>query len=118
MKVNWSCRRSSPYPKRATWPGAVTVTFAAVIVSGSIASLKVAAIFLFSATPVALFAGSVEVTVGAVVSAVAPVVKLQTKLLASGLPARSLAPVVIVTVKAVLGARWPEGVKVNLARQT
>ena len=88
----------------------VKVTF--VIVSGSITSLKVAAAFLLRATPVAPFAGSVKVTVGAVVSAAAPVVKVHTKLLANALPARSLAPVVIVAVKRVLAARLADGEKV------
>ena len=49
-----------------------------VIVSGSIALLKMAATFLLRATPVAPFAGSVEVTVGAVVSSTAAVIKLHT----------------------------------------
>ncbi len=39
------------------------------------ALLKVAAIFLLIATPVSLFAGSVKVTVGGVVSVAAAVVK-------------------------------------------
>ena len=69
-----------------------------VIVNGSIASLKVAVIFVLIATPVAALAGTVRLTVGAVVSGAAPVVKLHTKSLASALPARSLAPVVIVAV--------------------
>ena len=68
------------------------------MVKGSIASLKVAAIFWLIVTPVAALAGTVRITVGAVVSGVAPVVKLQTKLLASALPARSRVPVVIVAV--------------------
>ena len=42
--------------------------------------------------------GTVKLTAGAVVLGVAPVVKLQTKPLASALPARYLAPVVIVAV--------------------
>ena len=57
-------------------------------------------------------AGRVDVTMGAVMSGVAPVVKVHTKLLARALPARSLAPVVIVPVKRVLGASWAVGVKV------
>ena len=65
------------------------------MVKGSIASLKVAAIFLLTATPVAALAGSVKLTVGAVVSEPAPVVKLHPKALAMALPARSLTPVVI-----------------------
>ena len=64
------------------------------------------------ATAVAALAGRVELTVGAVVSEVAPVVKLQMKSVASALPARSLAPVVTVAVYAVSGARLPAGVKV------
>src|SRR5437588_11995734 len=59
------------------------------------------------ATPVAALAGTVALTVGRVVSGVSPVVKLQTKLLANALPARSLASVVIVAVYAVQRARLP-----------
>src|ERR1043166_2654567 len=86
-----------------------------VVVNGSIASLKVAAIFWLTATPVAALAGTVKLTMGAVVSAAAPVVKLQIKSLApaaSALPARSLAPGLILPVYRVLGARLPAGVKV------
>jgi hypothetical protein len=82
------------------------------MVEGSIASLKVAVGFVLRATRVAEFAGTVELTVGGVVSGAAPVVKLQTKLLTIALPARSLAPVVIVAVKRVLAARLLVGVKV------
>ena len=64
------------------------------------------------ATPVAPLAGTVAVTIGRVVSRVAPVVKVQTKLAASALPAKSLAPVVTVAVYAVRGARALAGVKV------
>jgi hypothetical protein len=39
-----------------------------VIVNGSIASLKVAAIFVLIATPAALFRGTTALTMGAVVS--------------------------------------------------
>src|ERR1041385_7740989 len=48
------------------------VKLVVLIVEGSIVSLKVAAIFLLIATPVAAFAGSVELTVGRVVSAGIP----------------------------------------------
>src|SRR5438094_8226653 len=85
---------------------------ALVLVNGSIASLKVAAIFRLVATAVAALAGTVKLTVGAVVSGVAPVVKLQTKSLASALPARSLALCLTLTVYPVLGARLPAGVRV------
>src|SRR6185295_8082947 len=64
------------------------------------------------ARPVAVSAGSVELTVGAVVSAVAPVVKLQVLLAANALPTRSVTPVVIVAVTTVLAARSLVGLKV------
>jgi hypothetical protein len=57
-----------------------------------------------SGTAVARFAGTVKITVGAVASAVAHDVKVHTKLLASALPAVSLAEVVIVAVYATLVA--------------
>ena len=88
------------------------VKVAVLTVKGSIASLNVAARFLPSRTSVAPFAGTVKVTIGAVVSGVAPVVKVHTWSLASGLPARSRAPVVIVAVYRVLGARATVGLKV------
>ena len=50
---------------------------AVLIVSGSIASLKTAAILPLIATFVVVFAGMVELTVGGVVSGVTPVVKFQ-----------------------------------------
>jgi len=78
-----------------------------VIVAAFIASLKVAEILVLVGTPVAPFAGLVEVTVGMLA-----VVKVQTKLLASALPAGSLAPVVIVPVNLMLGARLLAGVNV------
>ena len=47
-------------------------------------------------------------------SGLAPEVKLQAKLLSSGLPARSLAPVVIVAVNVVSGVRPSAGLKVTV----
>jgi len=73
------------------------VKLAAVTVAGSTASLKVAVMFVLTGTLVAVSAGSVEVTVGAVLSA-APVVKFHVALAASALPAKSLIPVVSVAV--------------------
>src|SRR5207253_1814863 len=104
-------------PASATVPATVAapcfkVKLAVLIVKGSIASLKMAAILPLMATPVAALAGTAALTVGRVVSGVAPVVKLQTKFAASALPARSLAPVVTVAVNVVRGARLPAGVKV------
>jgi hypothetical protein len=96
---------------------------AELIVAGFMARLKVAVINLpLPATPVVLvvafwlpLVGSDEVTVGIVAPVatvhVAPgtictaVVKLQTKLLASGVPATSVAPVVTVAVHTVLDGR-------------
>jgi len=69
-----------------------------LIDDGSIGSLNVAAIWPLIATPVARLAGSVALSVGAVASAMVPVVKLQTRSVASGLPARSVAAVVRVAV--------------------
>jgi hypothetical protein len=63
---------------------------------------------------VAAFAGFVEVSVGAVTSMVAPVVKVQTYGLANELPEGSLAPAVIVAVKVVLAARLPVGANVAI----
>ena len=85
---------------------------AVLIVKGSIGSLNVAAMVWLVATPVAALAGTVELTVGGVVSGAALVVKLQAMLFNSGLPARSLAPVVTAAVYAARGASALAGVKV------
>src|SRR5438105_991592 len=61
-------------------------------------------------TAVAASAGTVALTVGGVVSGVTPVVKVHTKSVGSGLPARSVAAVVIAAVYVVRGARVPAGV--------
>ena len=90
----------------------MTVKVLVVMVSGSMALLNVAFSLLLTATKVAPLTGLVEVTVGGVVSGVAPVVKVHAKLLASALPARSLAPVVMVAVNKVLPASGLVGVKV------
>jgi hypothetical protein len=74
-------------------------------------SLNVAEMVALTATAVAPFTGTVETTVGGV--AVAAVVNAHTKLAASGTPAGSFAPVVIVAVNTVLLARTAVGV--NLA---
>jgi hypothetical protein len=70
-------------------------------------SLNVAEMVVLTATAVAPFTGTVETTVGG-----AAVVKVHTKLAASGAPAGSFAPVVIVAVNTVLLARTVVGVKV------
>src|SRR5438270_14086675 len=93
-------------------PGPVTLKLAVLIVKGSIGSLKVALMVWLIGTAVAPLAGTVALTVGAVVSRVAPVVKLQMKSAAGALPARSLAPVVTRAVYVVREARALAGVKV------
>src|SRR6266699_822760 len=93
-------------------PGPITLKLAVLMVKGSIAALKVALMGWVIATAVAPLAGTVELTIGGVVSGVAPVVKLQLKSVASALPAKSLAPVVTAAVYMVSGARLPPGVKV------
>src|ERR1022692_2451610 len=86
-----------------------------LIVVGSIGSLKVTVRLLPVATPPVPFAGLVETATGRVVPTVAPVVKSHTKLLATALPERSLAPVVMVATKEVPGARVLDGAKVAVA---
>jgi hypothetical protein len=81
-----------------------------LIVAGFMASLNVAEIVVFTATPVAPFTGTVETTVGG--AAVAAVVNVHTELAASEVPARSFAPVVIVAVNKVLLASTADGVNV------
>jgi hypothetical protein len=61
-------------------------------------SLKTAVTDVLVGTSISLFAGLVEVTVGAIRSAAAPVVKLHVFAAAIALPAASLAPVVIIAV--------------------
>jgi hypothetical protein len=73
-------------------------------------SLNVAEMVVLTATPVAPFTGTVETTVSGV--AVAAVVNVHTKLVASGTPERSFTPVVMVAVNDVLLARALVGVKV------
>jgi len=88
-------------------PGPVIVNVAALIVAGFIPSLNVAEIVVLTDTPVAPFTGIVEMTVGG-----GAVVKVQTKLVASGAPVGSFAPVVIVAVNRVLVASVVVGVNV------
>ena len=92
-----------------------TVNAAGVMVVGSIVSLKVATTDAFSATPMALLAGTIAVIVGEVVSVVVPVVNVQVKSLPSGIPDVSCANLVMVTVKVVLGVSCAAGLKTALA---
>ncbi len=66
------------------------------MVDGSIASLNVALMEEAVETDSALFGGDVDSTVGGCVSG--PVLKFQIWSLCSAFPARSFAPVVMVTV--------------------
>ena len=84
---------------------------AVVRLSGSMASLKLAVTAVLSATAVAPLAGKTVLTIGGVVSGAAPVVKLQVNGTASGLPATSLAAVVMVAVHVVLEGSGLPGVK-------
>ena len=101
-------------PVTGVVPGPVSVKVVGVNVRESIPSLNVAVIFPLIGTPVAAFAGTVEVTVGAVVSAVRQDSKLHEKLLASGLPLVSLAEVVIVAVYMLSRPRLVVGVKIAM----
>jgi hypothetical protein len=92
-------------------PGPVSRNVVAVNVVESIPSLNVAVIFPLIGTAAAVFAGTVELTVGAVASAMRQDSKLHEKLLASGLPEVSWADVVIVAVYMASGARLLLGLK-------
>ena len=89
-----------------------TVKLAGVMERGSIALLKLAVILVLTATPVPPSAGFVALTTGAAVSVVVPVVKLHERSAAKAAPAADFAPVVIVAVKRLLGARLLEGANV------
>jgi hypothetical protein len=83
------------------------VNVAALIVAGFMDSLNRADTTVLTATAVAPFTGTVEITVAA-----GAVVNVQTTLAANGAPAESFAPVVIVAVYEVLVARTAVGVNV------
>src|SRR5439155_576552 len=85
-------------PATAVSPGPVSKKLVVPMVAGSIASLKAAVMVWLIATPVSASAGRMALTVGEVVSGVGPVVKLQIMSVLSALPARSLAPVLILAV--------------------
>jgi hypothetical protein len=79
---------------------------------GSIALLNVAEILALMGTPVSLREGLVALTMGGVVSAAVPVVKVHVCSDAKALPAGLLALAVIFPVKTVLAARLFVGVKI------
>ena len=94
-------------PATGVAPGPVTVKVAALMVVAFMASLNVAEMVVLTATAVAPFTGTVETTVGG-----GAVVKVHTKLAASGVPAGFFAPVEIVAVNKVLLARIAVGANV------
>jgi len=87
------------------------VKLAVVMLAAFMASLKLAVIAVLIATIVAPLAGKTVLTVGAVVSGAALVVKLQVNGAASALPARSRTAVVIVAAQVVLEGSGLLGVK-------
>src|SRR5450759_2888049 len=84
-----------------------------MIVAGAISLLNVAVIAVLTNTPVVgpglVVAGMVLVTVGRVISASRPVVKVHVKALASGRPIVSLAAVVTVAVQSATAGRTLAG---------
>ena len=92
-------------PATGVAPGPARANVVAVIVAGSIASLKVAEIAVLTAVAVAALTGIVEMTVGG-----GAVVKVHTKFAASAVPRGSFAPVVIEAVYEAPVAREAEGV--------
>jgi hypothetical protein len=95
-----------------------TVNVAVVTDAPAIASLNVACTAVFAGTPAWLAAGIVEVTVGGVVSAAEPVVKVQTLLAARALFARSVTPAVMVAVYVVALASGADGSKVAVVPES
>jgi hypothetical protein len=95
-------------------PDPVNVKLVAVIVDGSMSSLKVTAMWVFRVAFVAPATGTLSDTVGGVTSGAAAVIKVHRKSLTSPLPDKSFAAVVIVAVRAVPAGR-EEFVGVNTA---
>ena len=89
-----------------------------VKLEGTMGSLKVAFMVLLMHTPELSLFGLTEVTVGAVVSSVPVVLKVQTLGVSIALPAKSVAAVLTVAVKAVLSANGLAGVKVAVRAPT
>jgi hypothetical protein len=93
-------------PATEVVPGPSSLNVAgAVIVSGSIASLKVAVIFWLSGTPVAVSIGRVEITEGGVVSGTAAVVKVHAKSPRISWPKESATSLLIAALKRVFARR-------------
>jgi hypothetical protein len=94
-------------PTTGVAPGPAKVNVLELMVAAFMASLKVAETGVLTGTTVDPLTGTVEMTVGG-----EAVVKVQTKLAASGTPVRFFAPVVIVAVNKVPVARIVVGVNV------
>jgi hypothetical protein len=94
-------------PATGVAPGPAKVKVVELMVAAFMASLKVAEIVVLMGTAVDPLTGTVEMTVGG-----EAVVKVHTKLAASGTPVGSFAPVVIVAVNKVPVARIVVGVNV------
>ncbi len=84
---------------------AATVIVAALMVVGSMASLKVTLTDLLVHMPVAVSAGLLDTIAGGVVSTPLPVVNIHVKSLTKALPERSVAAVVTVAVYVVPALR-------------
>ena len=85
-----------------------------VMLNGSMSSLKVAVTFSLKATFVAPARGAVKVTVGRIISGIAPVLNVQTKSVANAKPVVSRNAVLIVAVHTVLAGRTAVGEKVAI----
>ena len=96
-------------PVTGVAPGPAKVKVVELMVTTFMASLKVAEIGVLMGTAEDPLTGTVEMTVGG-----EAVVKVHTKLAASGTPARFFAPVVIVAVNSVPVARIVVGVNVAI----
>ena len=87
---------------------------AVVIDSGFMPSLKLALTREFRATAMAFAAGTVELTVGAVVSGAVPVLKVQVCAALMKLPATSRTAVVMLAVQSVAAGKTIDGLKVAI----
>src|SRR4029077_13641032 len=98
-------------------PG-VTVKVVGLMVAGFIACGKMAATTVLGHNPAEPLGGVTEMGGAGGRHGLAPVVKVHTKLLASGLPNMSRTPVAIVASYAVLDTRLLDGVKVKIVSVT
>lgn len=102
-------------PDTGVVPGPVKVKVAVLMVAGFIAWGKVAATTVLGQIPLEPSGGVTEVGGAGGTQSLAPVVKVQTKLLASAVPNMFWAPVVMVAVNKVPTVRLAEGVKIAVS---